>query len=694
MAKKWLPSFSKEDIFIKHRDQGSTREHLVRDTRILLRACRYFWPYKWHVVGGLIASLVVSVSTAGTAWLLKPALDDIFINKDAASLILVPVAFIALTLAKGLGRYFQDWCMNYSSLHVVNRLRLELQKRIMNLPMAFFEQMPVGMLTARLGDVSTVNNSLPGIIQIIRQFFTVLGLLVVVFQQNFIMACWASLVLPFAGAPIILFSRVMRSFGRRTSQLGAEGGAVVTEMFSGIREIKGFVSDRTATAADYGLGDKPGEQSKEQPSQTQPEQAEKKADETVSVKQDRTEQVYDSVMEQMIQLNLRRVAVTAMASPLMELIASVGIGLLIWFGGTQVLSGAMTVGEFFAFNAALIMLYNPVKNFNNTSNGIQSALVGLERVFALMDSPMLQPEASGSHKFEKPFVSLEFDHVSLDYGRQLVGNARKVGVHEVEKSFQISRAKLYEDDGESRNALRDVSFTALAGQKIAFVGPSGAGKTSIISLIPRFYEPTEGEIRINGRPLREYNLNSLRSNIATVSQETFLFNLSIRDNITYGWNFSGTPQEREAVIVQAAKAAYADEFIRKLPKGYDTLVGERGSLLSGGQRQRIAIARALLKNAPLLILDEATSSLDSEAERVVQQAMDNLMLNRTTFIIAHRLSTVISADRLIVMDHGRIADMGTHEELLNRCEIYAKLYRTQFRVQEENSVSNVQADAV
>lgn len=667
MSIKGLPSFTHKDVFIKNTDKGNMREHIFNDARILLRACRYFLPYKWYVVGGAIASLMVSASTAGTAWLLKPALDDVFINKNATALVLVPVMFILLTLAKGLGRYFQEWCMTYSSLRVVNNLRIELQNKIMSLPMAFFEQMPVGMLTARMGDVNTITASLPSVIQLIRQTFTVIGLLIVVFQQNFTMACWAAVVLPFAGAPVAIFSRVMRSFGRRTSQLGAEGGAVVTEMFSGIREIKGFVSENVAKAKDYGLSADDVQDSSTAES-VEPDK-----------KTDRTARVYDDVMEQIIQLNLRRTAVTAMASPLMELIAAFGVGILIWLGGSQVLDGRMSAGEFFAFTAALIMLYNPVKNFNNNANGLQSALIGLERVFALMDSPLLTPETGGQNKFEKPFKSLEFDHISLDYGRQLGGNVRKVGVHELQADIKVSTADLYLESKESREVLHDISFSAKAGQKIAFVGPSGAGKTSIVSLIPRFYEPTHGEIRINGRPLKEYDLNSLRSNIAVVSQETFLFNLSIRDNITYGWHFSGTLEERESVIVQAATAAYADAFIREMPQGYDTLVGERGALLSGGQRQRIAIARALLKNAPILILDEATSALDSEAERVVQQAMDNLMVNRTSFIIAHRLSTVIEADLLIVMENGRIIAMGRHEELLNSCDMYAQLYHLQFR---------------
>ena len=282
---------------------------------------------------------------------------------------------------------------------------------------------------------------------------------------------------------------------------------------------------------------------------------------------------------------------------------------------------------------------------------VQNALAGAERVFAILDDPALKTERGGTLPLDEPFRELAFRDVGLHYG------------------------------DESTPALRGVSLTVKAGERIAFVGPSGAGKTTLVNLIPRFYDPQRGEILLNGKPLTEYSLASLRRSVSMVSQDAFLFDMTIAENIAYGRDLSSELDMDR--VRSAAVAAYADGFIRDLPEGYETPIGERGVRLSGGQKQRLTIARALLKDAPLLILDEATSALDSESEHMVQKALDNLMLNRTSLIIAHRLSTILEADRIVVMECGRIVDIGRHEELLGRCELYTRLYNMQFRAHEE-----------
>jgi len=294
--------------------------------------------------------------------------------------------------------------------------------------------------------------------------------------------------------------------------------------------------------------------------------------------------------------------------------------------------------------AGLILLYEPVKKINTANQDIQKALAGAERVFEIIDSKEIAVEQGGAVELQTPFHNLTFQHVTFSYAP---------------------------DDPP---ALNDVSLSIEVGERVAIVGPSGSGKSTLINLIPLFYRPQQGTILLNGHPLGDYTLASLRQNIGMVSQEAFLFNTSIRDNIAYGQAMVG-----EGEILKAAQAAYAHDFISELPDGYDTVVGERGVKLSGGQKQRLTIARALLKNPPLLILDEATSALDTESERIVQLALDNLMKDRTSIVIAHRLSTILDSDKIVVMHKGHIVAQGPHTTLVETCPLYAKLYNMQFK---------------
>lgn len=597
----------------KHKDPSLSRsERWRQETRLALRVFRYFLPYKWAMLVALIASGVVSATTAGTAWLIKPALDDIFIRQDAQALIYVPLAFITLTAFKGLGRYVQNWCMHFSALRVLETLRQELFHKIINLPLPFYEEAQVGALMSRvINDVGMIRQSLPAFIQIIRQVITMISLLYVVFQQNFELACWALVVLPVAGFPLSLFSRALRRYGRKNAEVNASISSMLQELLSGIRVIKAFATEKEETAR------------------------------------------FNEENAKIIRINFRQSCVSELSSPVMEFIGALGIGLVIWYGGREVVQGNMTPGTFFAFMGALAMLYSPFKTLNGANMNVQNALAGAERVFAILDDPNLRTEEGGALALNEPFRELAFRHVTLHYG------------------------------DESIPALRDVTLTVKAGERIAFVGPSGAGKTTLANLIPRFYTPQQGEILLNGRPLADYSLASLRRSVAMVSQDAFLFDTTIAENIAYGRDLS-QPLNMDRVR-EAAAAAYADGFVSELPEGYETPIGERGVRLSGGQKQRLTIARALLKDAPLLILDEATSALDSESEHMVQKALDNLMLNRTSLIIAHRLSTILGADRIVVMECGHIVDIGRHEELLGRCELYTRLYNMQFRAHEERA---------
>ena len=335
-----------------------------------------------------------------------------------------------------------------------------------------------------------------------------------------------------------------------------------------------------------------------------------------------------------------------LASPLTEALGSFGIGAVLLMGGYQVISGTSTTGTFIAFLAALVQIYEPVKLFANSNNALQASIAASDRVFSMFDEEDEIIENKGSIPCNAEGKDIEFKNVSFKYDNDIY-------------------------------ALKDVSFKVKAGSTVAFVGPSGAGKTTMAHLIPRFYDVTDGAILIGGVDIKEYDLYSLRHNIATVSQDAFLFNDTIRNNISYS-KANATDEE----IKKAARAAYADEFIESFPEKYDTLCGERGVKLSGGQKQRVTIARALLKNPPILILDEATSALDTESERVVQKALDNLMQGRTSFVVAHRLSTILNADMIVVFNKGGIEAIGRHEEIVVSSPTYKKLYEMQFKIEE------------
>ena len=333
----------------------------------------------------------------------------------------------------------------------------------------------------------------------------------------------------------------------------------------------------------------------------------------------------------------------AALTPVIELVAAIGVVIIIWYGGMEVIEGAITSGALIAFLIYVVNLANPVKRLSRVYGNIQRALAAAERVFEVLDTKSDIEEMHGAASLPPITGQVSFKDVTFAYN-------------------------------PGHPALRGLSLDVQPGQMIAIVGPSGAGKTTIANLLPRFYDPQEGSIFVDGHDIRSVTLQSLREQIGIVPQETVLFNGSVYDNILYG-RLEATEEE----VIAAAKAANAHEFVEKLPAGYNTPIGERGSALSGGQRQRIAIARAILKNPRILILDEATSALDTESEKLVQQALDKLMVGRTSFVIAHRLSTVQQADWIVVLAKGRIAEQGTHGELLTKAGLYSKLHQVQFR---------------
>lgn len=582
---------------------SSVSKPTPQSIKLLLRSLKYFMRYKGRVALAILGMIVVAPCAAASAWLVKRAVDDVLINKDIVALKYVTLGLVVLMTAKGIFRFMQNYYMNTAGLLAITDLRKELYARVVYLPMNYFNESQVGMLMSRvLSDVGLISSSLPSMIMLTREFFSVIGLTIYVFYLDWRLAFWGTLVMPAALYPFIYYSRKMRKLGRRSQGFVADVSVLLQEGLSGIRVIKGFAKEREES------------------------------------------QRFNDQNAKLVANSNKQIMASEQNSRVMETVGSFAAGLVLWYGGSRVIEGDLTTGALLSFLTALAMLYDPIKRMNSANIDIQMALIGAERVFEIMDLADEIAERGGSVNLDEPFRELAFEDLRFTYA------------------------------GATRPALDGINLQVRAGERVAIVGSSGSGKTTLANMVPRFFDAQEGRILLNGRPLADYTLDSLRRSMGLVSQEAFLFNASVRENIAYGATHQYTQEEVEA----AAKGAFAHEFILDLPEGYDTLVGERGVKLSGGQKQRLTIARAIMKNPPLLILDEATSALDTESERIVQLALENLMQDRTSIVIAHRLSTILSAHLIVVMSEGRIVDQGKHAKLLERCDIYRRLYEMQF----------------
>lgn len=567
--------------------------------RRLINLIKPYWVKMCLAMGCM---LFVSLLTAGQAFLVKPALDDVFLKKDAEMLYLLPIAIILLFFLKGIFDYGQAYLMNYVGLRIVADMRERLYNHLQNLSLSFFTKTPTGILISRItNDVNLIQGSVSNAITgLLKDAFTILGLTGVVFYRNWKLGLIALIIFPLAILPIIEFGKRLRKFSRKSQQRMGSITTFLHETITGNRIVKAF------TMEDY--------------------ERRRFAEEN----------------NRFFRIILKRVRIRALSHPLMELIGGIGVALIIWVGGYSVLRGDLTPGTFFSFMTALLMLYAPVRDLSKVNLEVQEGLAAAARVFELLDTV--------------PDIKDEADALAL---------------LSISKGIQFEKVSFKYDE---KTVLRDVSLEARMGEVIALVGMSGAGKTSLVNLLLRFYDVTNGRILIDGNDIRTVTLKSLRDQIGLVTQQTILFNDTVRNNIAYG-NLKRSDRE----IIEAAKAANAHDFIQRLPQGYETVIGEQGVKLSGGERQRISIARALLKNAPILILDEATSSLDSDSETEVQKALEELMKGRTVFVIAHRLATIRNAHRIIVLSNGQIMEQGSHEQLIALGGEYRRLYDLQFK---------------
>lgn len=548
-----------------------------------------------------ICSAVVAGMTSYSAYLVKPVVEDIFEQKDAARLLLIPLLVVGVFLTKGFAAYVSYYLFNFVGQDIILRLRNHLYDHIQDLPLAFFQREKTGDLMSRItNDVTIVAGMFTSAMTgAIRDIFQIIGLLFVTFYQIPHLAIYAFVVLPLAAFPIFYFGRKVRRVRLGAQEAIADLNAFLHETFFGNKIVKAF-----------GM-----------------EKYEKKR--------------FAAKSKRIFRLEMKEAKVRAMSSPMMELLGGFGIAFIIWYGGRHVIAGTYSFGTFMSFLTAVALMYEPLKKLSKVNNSIQRGLAAAERIFDVFRRKSDILEATTPVRIPPHPGRLSFNNVSFRYDTTLV--------------------------------LKNINLAVETGEVVALVGISGGGKTSLVNLIPRFYDVSEGAILIDGVDIRQVSIADLRRQIAIVTQEPILFNDTVFNNIAYG-----CPDATEAQIIQAAKAAYAYDFVVNFSDGFQTSIGELGGRLSGGQKQRICIARALLKDTPILVLDEATSSLDSESETLVQKALGNLMRGRTTFIIAHRLSTVGHADRILVIFDGRIVEEGLHSQLLDRRGEYYKLYQMQF----------------
>lgn len=577
----------------------------ISAVQLYKRLLSYAKPY-WRAFVAVVLAMVVYAGTeAGVAMLMKPLMDQGFVDRDPNIIQYIPVAIIGLFLVRGLADFFTTYGLGWIARNVIKTLREQMFNKLLVLPAPFYDHSTSGQLMSKLVyDVEQVASAATdAVLTIIRDSLTIIGLLVWMFYLSGFLSLLIFFTVPFIALLVYYVSIRFRRISKNIQNSMGDVSHVSGEIIEGHREVKTF-GGQTYEARRF-----------------------------------------DKVNQGNRRQQMKKIATDAVSQPLTALIAAVGMALVIYIATLPQMLEQITVGDFISFITAMMMLLTPMKRLTKVNAKLQAGIAAAESIFNLLDE---EPEVdAGQRQLQWAQGHIEYRDVSFSYKP---------------------------DKGQ---VLSHISFSAKPGQTIAFVGHSGSGKTTLVSLLARFYNVSEGQILIDGIDINELQLADLRRQISLVNQQVVLFNDSIANNIRYG-----LPDEiSEEAIIEAARSAHAWDFIQRLPDGLHTQVGENGVLLSGGQRQRLAIARALLRDAPILILDEATSALDTEAERHIQAALENLMQQRTTLVIAHRLSTIEKADFIVVMHNGEIMETGTHGELLAKGKHYAELHRLQFQEQ-------------
>jgi ATP-binding cassette, subfamily B, bacterial MsbA len=600
--------------------------------RQLTRLVRYVFPFLLQLVVGVLLLAGVGFLEAFRLILLKPVLDRVLNPASGSENILlfttphtgraiylqpfvpshfhnawtiVAYALVASTVLKGVCDYGGTYLVNHAGFGMITSLRNDLYSSVLRRSSAFFQKHATGTLISTIiNDIERVQYAMSSVLaEFLQQFFSFVFIAAAVVMLGKGLAWVLLLFVPFIVLSAVRIGRRVRTTTRRGQDQLADVQNLLHETITGNRIVKAFGMESWEFAR------------------------------------------FREAANRLFRANLRSVAAAAVSSPLMDNFGAIALALMLLLGREKIAHNQFTLGDFVAFFAAILALYNPVRKFAQFNNNFQQALGASSEIFKFMDIEDDVREKARASRLPAFAKTVQFDRVSFTYG----------------------------SEGEDARVLHDINLEVRRGEVVAIVGSSGSGKSTLVHLIPRFFDATQGRLLIDGHDVRDVTLASLREQVGIVTQETVLFNDTVRNNIAYG-----QPHVALKEVEAAARAALAHDFIQALPAGYDEVIGERGVRLSGGERQRIAIARAILKNAPILILDEATSALDSESEALVQSALHNLMSGRTVFVIAHRLSTVRRADRIVVIENGAIADIGAHEDLMTKLGTYRRLYELQF----------------
>lgn len=624
---------------------------------LLRRVMAYARPYRWHIVGMLISILLTTILSLLTPLIFRDLIDHALPQGDVQRLNLLALGLVFIPIADGVIGVFQRKLNATIGEGVIYDLRVGLFAHLQRMSLRFFTNTKVGELMSRLNnDVVGAQRAISNtIVDIITDAIQAIGILVVMLSLEWRLTLIGILVLPVFVLAARRLGAVLRDIARQAMDTNAQMNAMMNETLniSGALLVKLFGHEKTEVSR------------------------------------------FDSRAASVRDIGIRRALVGTQFFTIIGLVGVIGTALVYWLGGHMVLAGVFTVGTIVAFSSYLGQLYGALQGLTNAPVDFATSMVSFERVFEVLDLPVEiveKPEAlelkdiKGRLAFENVTFRYSIDennllsaverHGQMDRVTAVLSGGTPSGngkngdkavrdLDETEDQIPISQAR--------EHALHDISFTIEPGQLVALVGPSGAGKTTMTYLIPRLYDPTDGCITLDGYDLRDLKLDSLARHIGMVTQETHLFHDTIRTNLLYA-----RMDATQAEVESAARAANIHDFIMELPDGYDTIVGERGYRLSGGEKQRIAIARVVLKNPRILVLDEATSHLDSQSEALIQDALKGVMAGRTSIVIAHRLSTILAADLILVMDRGGIVEQGTHQELIRKSGLYASLYETQF----------------